>query len=137
MKTRSLIVLLAGLALAQFAHAYDHDLRERESGARKLPMAVIVRFTSQGDGIDSHGYKKVLKLVTRQLGSGDMNKLLQRQWGREGERTLCLQFTSWEGAREQESKLAALIAPGNEGRAHPRTGLRADQFCDNSSLEHF
>lgn len=88
---------------------------QRESGGRRAPMAVEIRFSSPGNGIFREGFEKAIGIAQAELGAGTLNRFLRSSiLGREGERNLCLQFSEYQKALEVGALLRAYVAEDNK-----------------------
>ncbi len=99
------LTLMSTSLLAQEISTFDN----REGGGRVAASAVYVEFNSPGDGIDYEAYELYVDLVKSADEAGVLQEQTMRTWGREGERTGCVNFTDVGLSRKFISKLAPLI----------------------------
>lgn len=82
---------------------------EREGGGRLGALAVEVAFVSPGNGIYQEAKDEIVDLSAEQLKQGKVTQINGKSWGREGEFTLCVQFTDPVLAYEFQKEIAPII----------------------------
>jgi len=87
---------------------------ERESGGRRASMAIEVELSSSGSGIDHATQDEVLALANDEIRAARLVVMTVKPWGREGERTLCLEFSDLGNVRKVAAQVEAIVARGNE-----------------------
>lgn len=100
----SLVLGLAVLASTLPAHAI------RESGGRRAPLAIEVVFASIGSGIDFETKKEILALVEQDRLNRKVTVVQEKTWGREGESTLCVEYTNFQDAHAADVEVQKILA---------------------------
>lgn len=93
---------------------------EREHGGRLAPLAVQVSFGSIGTGIDNKAFDTLIELTTVELKEGRLSLLKNTLTGREGERTLCIQFNQFQDAYAFQNKVVREFAHDGIGAQHTK-----------------
>lgn len=109
MKTTNLMVLLIASLFTLGAFAIPH-----ESGSKKAPFAIEIRYISIGTGIDRELKRQIenslgLKMMTQKIAY-----IKTSDWGREGESTVCIQFRSYSETTDSFEQIKKLIEQSSE-----------------------
>lgn len=102
---------------------------EHESGGRRAAMAIEIKFGSIGSGIDGRTLHAVNALVEQLTEQGSIELKTEKHWGREGELTLCVQFSSYAAYRERAPELTAIVIEGNEKLGREQTFYQSKLNC--------
>ena len=98
MKTKViLLMILSSISLGAFAES------------RLAPMAIEIRHTSIGTGIDVNLAKKIDQIIGRLLVRQELEYLKISGVGMEGESTQCLQFKDFGTAHQTFVEIEALV----------------------------
>ena len=128
-----LVVVIALFSLTSVQTAWaGHET----SGGRPAPLAFGVQFTSSGSGIDGASYAGVLAFIGKGVGEGSLTKVLNKKWGREGESSICLEFTDTNTSSNALLEVQKIIRDTrNPSKPKPTTtGLLS---CDDTTFGPF
>lgn len=129
MYLKSFSRIAAVTLIALVAMPFISNATERESGGRRTAMAIKVRFSSSGTGIDAKTQDRILALANEEIRSGQLVALTVRPWGREGERDLCLQFSDLQRVRAVATQVQNVLREGNAVPGVSRTSATLAQDC--------
>lgn len=118
-------IVLSAMLLATPSAAFAQG--RRNPPGRPAPMAVEARFTSPGNGIFRDGYKLVTEVARQEKAAGNLLRTVQSGIGREGEITVCLQFSTFQKAYEVEQLLSGFVVADNA--KHQRTQIQRLFAC--------
>lgn len=86
--------------VASFAFVQDVS-----ATTKRAPLAVHIRQSSLGAGIDSEAAKVIRSVLAAELSQGSLVGLTTTRWGREGEIDICAEFESNEAMLAAKSLL--------------------------------
>jgi hypothetical protein len=125
---KTMVFALAALLMSPLAAVASHA-GERESGGRRAPQAIQIDFNSPGNGIDSATLDQVLALANDEIRSAKLELLTVKPWGREGERTLCLQFADVFYVRTVFARIQEVVKQGNTLSGFNKTSAKLALNC--------
>jgi hypothetical protein len=101
----------------------------RGSEGRLAPLAVEVAFSSFGSGIDGDAQREILEVMNEKVRSGKLVAMTVKRWGREGERTMCFQFSNTLAARQMEDQVLKIAQAGNAASNRGKTSVALALNC--------
>ena len=103
---KPLILAIAAIATVAAAEPQRRPLAPAKVDEIRADCPLTIRFGSYAMGIDGTAYDATVRLLTRDRG---VTRVEQRNWGREGERTLCAMTRSRADARRLFGRVKALF----------------------------
>lgn len=130
MKTRT-IALLAVLAGAA---AISYMAMRRGKGSNPQQERFLeVRFASIGTGINTEALGVVLDAVCEGSLRGRVVRVMSRNWGLEGERDFCIQYTSEDALRQDLARIRAQMP--KPGASQPLPSIRVRSDCATATAD--
>ena len=129
MKTRTiaLLAVLAGAAAISYM-----AMRRRGTGPKEERF-LEVRFASIGTGINTDALEVVLDTVCEGSRRGRVVRVLSRNWGLEGERDFCIQYTSGNALRQDLARIRAQLP--KPGATQPLPSIRVTTECATATSD--
>lgn len=105
------LVTLAFISLFSFQSL---AVMPHESGSKKAPFAVEIRYFSIGTGIDNELKEQIENIIGFKGVTQKIEYIRTSGWGREGESTVCVQLKSYKDAIATFEELTQLASQSSK-----------------------
>jgi hypothetical protein len=81
-----------------------------------VPTGIILDFISIGSGIDNVAFDTAQSIISNHVSLGEVEEVKQENWGREGERKVCVNLKSYDflkGLRSELEDAGVMFAKSN------------------------